>query len=99
MRFNFESDELRELYTTGDCPKLRLHPDVINAFFRIMQRIFDSPDERYLRGQKGLRMEKLRGSRVGQYSLRLNAQYRLIFTITQDTEGRLLLIIDIVDYH
>ena len=44
-------------------------------------------------------MEKLQGDRDGQYSVRVNDQYRLIFTITQDDEGNYLLIIELVDYH
>ncbi len=99
MLFDFQSDELRELYEVGSCKKLRLHYDLISAFFKVMQQIRTAPDERYLRNYKGLRMEKLQGNREGQYSVRLNDQYRLIFTIKQDIEGNYLLLIEIVDYH
>jgi len=99
MLFYFQSDELRELYATGACNKLRLQYDVISAFFKVMQRIRTAPDEHYLRNYKGLRMEKLQGHREGQYSVRLNIQYRLIFNIKKDIEGNYLLIIEIVDYH
>jgi proteic killer suppression protein len=44
-------------------------------------------------------MEKLSGVREGQYSIRLDKQYRLIFTIERDQDGNYLLIIDLVDYH
>jgi len=99
MLFDFDTDELRELYETGACRRLRLHHDVIVAFFTVMQRIRTAQNERYLRYYKGLRMEKLRGHREGQYSVRLNDQYRLIFTIEGDITGSYLLIIEIVDYH
>ena len=99
MLFDFQCDELRELYVTGYCKKLRLHYDVIKAFYKVMQQIRTAPDERYLRNYKGLKMEKLQGNREGQYSVRLNDQYRLIFTIEQVIEENFLLIIAIVDYH
>jgi len=46
-----------------------------------------------------LHFEKLKGSRAGQHSIRLNDQWKLIFRIETDTEGRLLIIVKIVDYH
>lgn len=50
---------------------------------------------------KGLRFEKLKGKRgkQGQYSLRLNQQWRLIVSLEEDEEGKYILIIDIEDYH
>jgi plasmid maintenance system killer protein len=48
-----------------------------------------------------LHFEKLKGDRGnrGHYSLRLNKQYRLTFTIETDELGKLLCILDIEDYH
>ena len=50
---------------------------------------------------KSLHFEKLKGERGnrGEYSLRLNKQYRLTFTIDNDDQGKLLCILDIEDYH
>jgi proteic killer suppression protein len=51
-------------------------------------------DERDLYAQKGLRFEKLKGKRgkVGEHSLRLNNQWRLILTVNEDEKGTYLTI-------
>lgn len=64
-----------------------------------MQMIVVAPDERTLYSIKGLHTEKLSGSRAGQYSIRLNKQYRLCFEIQKDPDGNIIFILEIVDYH
>jgi proteic killer suppression protein len=58
-------------------------------------------DERDLYAFKGLQFEKLEGERgrKGERSLRLNGQWRLIISIEHDENGKLILIINIEDYH
>jgi len=41
------------------------------------------------------RLEALRGDRSGQYSIRINAQWRICFRWTEDGPGD----VEIVDYH
>ena len=43
----------------------------------------------------GLRLEKLKGDRVGQYSIRINDQYRVCFHWTERGAEN----VEIVDYH
>lgn len=49
----------------------------------------------YLRVPPGNRLEALAGNRKGQYSIRVNDQYRLCFVWTADGPGQ----VEIVDYH
>ncbi|MHB9026271.1 MAG: type II toxin-antitoxin system RelE/ParE family toxin [Armatimonadota bacterium] len=97
MRFAFRSSELEELYHTGAHPGY--HPNLIRAFVRVLTRIAAALDERDLRACGALHMEKLRGNRQGQYSLRLNDQWRLIIIPERDHDGNYILIIEIADYH
>lgn len=98
MDFEFEKDDLRTLFATGSHP--RVHPNLVKAFFRVMQIIIDAADERVLRGFKGLRMEKLKGVRHDEYAIRLNDQFRLIFRIEEDEDGSAYLLISAIDdYH
>lgn len=99
MRFIFDSAELIELYERGYSAKIRLPPDLIKAFFRVMLRIEAASNLPQLANNRGLRLEKLHGDRQGQYSVRLNDQFRLVFTIRRDDDGELLIVIEIVDYH
>ena len=64
-----------------------------------MSHIAEAVDERDLYALKGLRYEKLKGDRAGERSLRLNDQWRLIVRPVSEADGRVMLIIEIVDYH
>jgi proteic killer suppression protein len=48
-----------------------------------------------LRALRGNRFEALKGDRKGQYSIRINDQYRICF----EWEGRDAINVEIVDYH
>ena len=65
----------------------------------VMDRIAAATDERDLRALKSRRLEKLAGNREGQYSMRLNDQWRLILETEEDEQGKYLLIVEITDYH
>jgi len=90
-------DDLSALYLNGQ--GMNLHPNLVKVFSRVVQQIASATDLRDLYAAKGRRMEKLRGRREGQYSIRLNDQYRLIFTVIEDAFGHLIVIIEICDYH
>ena len=48
-----------------------------------------------LRVPPGNRLEALRGDRIGQYSIRVNNQYRICFVWAEDVPAA----VEIVDYH
>ncbi len=50
-----------------------------------------------LRELRGNRLESLRGSRAGEYSIRINRQWRICFTWEQGESGPSD--VEIVDYH
>lgn len=98
MRWEFASKHLESLYEEEKGAN-KYEPAVVDAFFSLMARIDAAIDERDLRQLKSRRLEKLKGDRAGQYSMRLNDQWRLILEITEDEQGKLLLVIEITDYH
>lgn len=98
MRFRFKKKKLEELYTSEK--GVQKYPvEVIDAFFEAMAVIAAAKDERDLYALKGFHFEKLSGDRKGQNSLRLNKQFRLIVSFEKDAKGKLVLLIDIEDYH
>ena len=99
MRIEFADDNLRRLYEDRDFALPRFGPDVTKAFRKVVGRLVAAESERDLRNFRALRYKKLRGDREGQHSARLNDQWRLILRIETDRSGRLLIIIEIVDYH
>jgi len=99
MLLEFEDDDLRRLYTDRDFRLPRLGSDLTEQYRRKVALIANAADERDLRNVRSLRFEKLVGKRDGQYSIRLNDQYRLILRLRTDDDGRVAVVIEVVDYH
>ncbi len=60
-------------------------------------RLADNENE--LRARKANRFERLKGDRQHEYSMRLNAQFRLTFQNEKEEGGNCLIILDIEDDH
>ncbi len=99
MRIQFEDGDLRRLYEDDGFVVSELGPDLTRAFRKKLGLLVAAGSELDLRNYKALHFEKLKGSRVGQHSIRLNKQWRLILRLESDERGRLIIIIEIVDYH
>lgn len=72
---------------------------VVKAYRKAMQHIRAATDERTLYARRSFRFEKLSGDREGQFSMRLNDQWRLIVEIRGESPRRVIHLIEIVDYH
>ena len=98
MRFAFANRKLEALYLEGKGAR-KYPPEVYTAFVAAVNLIATMPDERSLYALPGLHFEKLQGDRKGQHSIRLNQQFRLCLEIISDSNGNLLFLLEIVDYH
>lgn len=98
MKITFINEYL-ELIETDKASKTRLPVSVINSMRRKLQVIRAAPDERTLRNWKSLHFEKLSGDREGQYSIRLNNSWRMVFHLNKDCNPPELSVLEIVDYH
>jgi len=96
--YDFASGELERLYTDANF-EMGLPPGVVKAYRKRVWFINSAADERDLRSWKSLRMEKLSGDREGQYSIRLNDQFRMIFELVGEGPEKRLRIVGVVDYH
>ncbi len=78
-----------------------LSQGLVKAYRKKMQAIRGAEDERDLYTQRSNRFEALQGKRKGQYSIRLNDQYRLILEFAQagNDKKKSIIIICIDDYH
>ena len=97
MRFQFANSELSELYyeEKGNAT----YPEyVVTAFFKKMQIIKNAVDENDLRAIKGNHFEKMEGEE-NVYSIRLNQQYRLIFSLEKDGKCAVMLIKEISNHY
>ena len=99
MRFDFEDDDLRRLYLDPGFHVAWMGSDLVKHFRRKMAVVAAAVDDRDLMAMRSLRLEKLGGDRVGQHSVRLNDQWRLILQFRTDGEGRVAVIVEVTDYH
>jgi toxin HigB-1 len=98
LRYIIKDKKLAKLYETGkgtsDYP-----PEVVTAFQRRMAVIASAASEQDLYGLAALHYEKLQGRRRGQRSIRLHDRWRLIVTIEEDTQGQLMVILEISNHY
>jgi toxin HigB-1 len=69
------------------------------AIRKVLALIEEVPGQRDLYQFKSLRLEKLRGDRAGQSSMRLNEQFRLIVRFETLADGQVCVVVEVVDYH
>jgi len=100
MDVDFQDPDLRRLEVD---PRFNanLSGVLVTAYRKKMQVIRAAADERDLHKLRSLNFEKLKGGRKGQYSIRLNDQYRLVFKfgLGNPHRGKTVVILAIEDYH
>ncbi len=79
--------------------QLKIPLNVLKAVRKKLVVLRAATDERTLRNWKSLHYEKLKGDRKNQRSIKLNEQWRLVFTLDNNTHPPSIAIIDIEDYH
>jgi toxin HigB-1 len=94
MIISFACKETETIFT-GDVSK-KLPGDIQRTALRKLLIIEAAISIEDLRIPPGNRLEKLSGDREGQYSIRINDQWRICFNWTDEGNAQA---IEIVDYH
>ena len=89
---SFASEETRQIYLTG---RSRKFGTIARIAARKIEAIDFATKLEDLRNPPGNHLEKLHGDRGGQYSIRVNDQYRVCFR----WEGKDAWNVELVDYH
>ncbi len=89
---NFRDAETRQLFETGNSKKFSNISDVAT---RKLAQLDAAETLEFMRAPPGNRLETLKGNRAGQYSVRINDQYRLCFRWVNGAAED----VEIVDYH
>lgn len=98
MEVDFDDDDLDRLETDPQFTA-GLAQEIVRSYRRRMQQIRAFKDERDFSSVRSLNFERLKGNRQGQYSVRLNLQWRLILEIRGSHPCKIVAIVEIVDYH
>ncbi|MEO0803586.1 MAG: type II toxin-antitoxin system RelE/ParE family toxin [Cyanobacteria bacterium J06642_2] len=89
---SFRCKHTRSLYEGGNPRRFRAFKDVA---IRKLTQLDAAQTLEFLRSPPGNQLEALKGDRKGQYSIRINIQFRLCFVWTDNGPTD----VEIVDYH
>ncbi|MXZ12363.1 MAG: type II toxin-antitoxin system RelE/ParE family toxin [Gemmatimonadetes bacterium] len=90
---SFANDETEKIFR-GEVSK-KLPPDIQKTARRKLIYLNEADNLRDLILSKGNRLEALKGNRLGQYSIRINDQWRICFRWEPPDAYR----VEIIDYH
>ncbi len=99
MIVEFEATYLRDLYTMGRSSdkKHRYRPDVVKRYKRGIDYLKWATRKEDLFRLNSLNFEALKGNKAGRFSIRVNDQYRIEFTMRDTDEEPILTICNIVE--
>jgi len=99
MIVTFEETYLKELYENGvtSDKKHRYQPSVIDRYKNCIDYLRNAPRKETLFLVRSLHFEALKGNKRGLYSVRVNKQYRVEFTLDENIETPVLTICNIVE--
>ena len=89
---SFRCADTQALFETGKCKRFS---GIANAAVRKLAQIDAAQTLAFLRSPPGNNLEALKGDRKGQYSIRVNNQFRVCFRWTEAGPED----VEIVDYH
>ncbi len=90
---SFASEETRKIFLGKSSSKLP--KDIQRTARRKLLYLDDADGLQDLLAPPGNKLEKLKGDRVGQYSIRINEQWRICFKWSDNKAKN----VEIVDYH
>ncbi|MDE6410399.1 MAG: type II toxin-antitoxin system RelE/ParE family toxin [Muribaculaceae bacterium] len=99
MIVTFEEEYLRELYEYGKCSnkRHRFQPEIIKGYKRRVEQLQAAPNPEFLYQLNSLHFEALKGDKKGRFSVRINIQYRVEFTLTETQGSSILTLCNIIE--
>lgn len=98
MIVTFAKDFLRELYETGkDDKKHRFQPDIVRRYRKGIDLIKSAKKVEDLFLIPSLHYEVLKGDKAGVSSIRVNDQYRVEFTVSEEGTETIVYICNVLE--
>lgn len=99
MDVRFTKQQLEDWYTGNFAGKQPFSSDVLKQYRKTVNQLAAAPNLATLRTIKGLNLHELKRDLAGKYAVRVNKQYRVVFTWTKDGALEIIDIDDLTDYH
>ena len=98
MIVTFDKDYLRELYETGKCDKKhRFQPDIVKRYKDRINILKNKESVEALYNMKSLHYKVLKGDKAGISSIKVNDQYRIEFTVSEEEAETIVSICNIIE--
>jgi plasmid maintenance system killer protein len=100
MTIEFISKELLDFYTGNEKGKPKFQESVLKQYRKVIDLMVSVDNFNDLRKFKSLNLHSLERDLAGKFAVRVNMQYRIIFSLIENEvqiEG--LLVEDLTDYH
>ncbi|MEZ3550063.1 MAG: type II toxin-antitoxin system RelE/ParE family toxin [Muribaculaceae bacterium] len=99
MIVEFAEEYLRNLYIKGESndKKYRYQPNVVKRYKRAVDYLKWVSRKEDLFRINSLHFEALKGNKTGRFSIRVNDQYRIEFTMTENADEPIMTICNIVE--
>ena len=88
----FRCKDTKTLFETGKCKRFST---IVKVATRKLAQLDAAQTLEFLRSPPGNQLETLKGERRGQFSIRINDQYRLCFRWTDEGPAE----VELLDYH
>lgn len=96
MVVQFDNPYLEKLFQGKTVPgKPKYSSEVVEKFKKTVLKLSYAENLREIRNQQGLNFEALKGNYKGFYSVRVDYHYRLILTIDEDDQMKVLEVITV----
>ena len=88
MEVKFNKEYLSDLYYKGKTKDKsnRFQPSIVKRYIRCIDYLYSAIKPEELYQYRSLNFEALKGDKAGMFSIRVNDQYRIEFTLENDAE-------------
>ena len=99
MVVTFNEEYLENLYTKGQTglKKLRFQPQIIRGYQKVVKILINAGRKEDLFPFKSLHFEALHNDKEGLFSVKVNDQYRVEFTLTEIENEQVITVCNIME--
>lgn len=99
MTIRFATKQLENWFTEDYSGKQPFNAIVLKAYQKTVRKLDAADSVAILKQNKSLDFHPLKRELAGKYAVRVNRQYRIIFSLTQEGELEIIDIEQLTDYH